>query len=93
MQITRLEATWKELRREYTESAVLFEKNLKPFMKSLNEGDGEWLCLHRLCKLLLFNAVRNICFLWFDQALQRYSTVQKSRAPFISLELACKMGK
>uniref|UniRef100_A0A3B4FDY7 SH2 domain containing 3A n=1 Tax=Pundamilia nyererei TaxID=303518 RepID=A0A3B4FDY7_9CICH len=39
-QITRLEATWKELRREYTESAVLFEKNLKPFMKSLNEGDG-----------------------------------------------------
>lgn len=50
MQITRLEATWKELRREYTESAVLFEKNLKPFMKSLNEGDGEWLCLHRLCK-------------------------------------------
>ncbi|XP_035769575.1 breast cancer anti-estrogen resistance protein 3 homolog isoform X3 [Neolamprologus brichardi] len=38
-QITRLEATWKELRREYTESAVLFEKNLKPFMKSLNEGD------------------------------------------------------
>ncbi|XP_039899602.1 breast cancer anti-estrogen resistance protein 3 homolog [Simochromis diagramma] len=39
-QITRLEATWKELRREYTESAVLFEKNLKPFMKLLNEGDG-----------------------------------------------------
>uniref|UniRef100_A0A3Q0T8V9 SH2 domain containing 3A n=1 Tax=Amphilophus citrinellus TaxID=61819 RepID=A0A3Q0T8V9_AMPCI len=39
-QIVRLEMTWRALRRNHTESAVLFEKNLKPFMKSLNEGDG-----------------------------------------------------
>ncbi|XP_068607536.1 breast cancer anti-estrogen resistance protein 3 homolog isoform X2 [Brachionichthys hirsutus] len=40
-QVTRLEMTWQVLRRNHTESAVLFEKKLKPFMKSLNEGDGE----------------------------------------------------
>ncbi|XP_035856742.1 breast cancer anti-estrogen resistance protein 3 homolog isoform X1 [Sander lucioperca] len=39
-QITRLEMTWRALRRNNTESAVLFEKNLKPFMKLLNEGDA-----------------------------------------------------
>ncbi|XP_026214843.1 breast cancer anti-estrogen resistance protein 3 isoform X2 [Anabas testudineus] len=38
-QIVRLEMTWRALRRNHTESAVLFEKKLKPFMKSLNEGD------------------------------------------------------
>nr|XP_020478466.1 breast cancer anti-estrogen resistance protein 3-like isoform X1 [Monopterus albus] len=38
-QIMRLEMTWRALRRNHTESAVLFEKKLKPFMKSLNEGD------------------------------------------------------
>ncbi|KAF7663435.1 hypothetical protein LDENG_00209750 [Lucifuga dentata] len=38
-QITRLEMTWRALRRNHTESAVLFEKTLKPFMNSLNEGD------------------------------------------------------
>ncbi|XP_042559393.1 breast cancer anti-estrogen resistance protein 3 homolog [Clupea harengus] len=38
-QITRLEMTWRSLRRNHTESAVLFEKTHKPFMKSLNEGD------------------------------------------------------
>ncbi|XP_032400444.1 breast cancer anti-estrogen resistance protein 3 isoform X2 [Etheostoma spectabile] len=38
-QIMRLEMTWRALRRNNTETAVLFEKNLKPFMKLLNEGD------------------------------------------------------
>ncbi|KAM8842073.1 breast cancer anti-estrogen resistance protein 3 homolog isoform 2-T2 [Synchiropus picturatus] len=38
-QIVRLEMTWRALRRKHTESAVLFEKELKPFMASLNEGD------------------------------------------------------
>ncbi|XP_068176856.1 breast cancer anti-estrogen resistance protein 3 homolog isoform X2 [Antennarius striatus] len=38
-QIMRLEMTWRSLRRNHTETAVLFEKKLKPFMKSLNEGD------------------------------------------------------
>ncbi|XP_041839434.1 breast cancer anti-estrogen resistance protein 3 homolog isoform X2 [Melanotaenia boesemani] len=38
-QIVRLEMTWRALRRNHTESAVLFEKKLKPFMKSLSEGD------------------------------------------------------
>ncbi|KAM6940431.1 breast cancer anti-estrogen resistance protein 3 homolog isoform 1-T1 [Xenentodon cancila] len=38
-QILRLEMTWRALRRNHTESAVLFEKKLKPFMRLLNEGD------------------------------------------------------
>ncbi|XP_034150106.1 breast cancer anti-estrogen resistance protein 3 homolog isoform X2 [Esox lucius] len=38
-QVVRLEMTWRALRRSNTESAVLFEKTLKPFMKALNEGD------------------------------------------------------
>ncbi|XP_072513210.1 breast cancer anti-estrogen resistance protein 3 homolog isoform X1 [Salminus brasiliensis] len=37
-QVVRLEMTWRVLRRNHTESAVMFEKTLKPFMKSLNEG-------------------------------------------------------
>ncbi|XP_077101546.1 breast cancer anti-estrogen resistance protein 3 homolog isoform X1 [Siphateles boraxobius] len=38
-QVVRLENTWRALRRNHTDSAVTFEKNLKPFMKSLNEGE------------------------------------------------------
>ncbi|KAK5899029.1 hypothetical protein CesoFtcFv8_008548 [Champsocephalus esox] len=38
-QITRLEMTWRALRRNHTETAVLFEKKLKPFMNMLNDGD------------------------------------------------------
>ncbi|XP_059189787.1 breast cancer anti-estrogen resistance protein 3 homolog isoform X1 [Centropristis striata] len=38
-QIVRLEMTWRALRRNHTETAVLFEKKLKPFMNMLNEGD------------------------------------------------------
>ncbi|XP_052402617.1 breast cancer anti-estrogen resistance protein 3 homolog isoform X2 [Carassius gibelio] len=40
-QVVRLEMTWRALRRNHTDSAVTFEKSLKPFMKSLNEGEGE----------------------------------------------------
>ncbi|XP_056624424.1 breast cancer anti-estrogen resistance protein 3 homolog isoform X1 [Triplophysa dalaica] len=38
-QVVRLEMTWRALRRSHTDSAVQFEKSLKPFMKSLQEGD------------------------------------------------------
>ncbi|XP_028255737.1 breast cancer anti-estrogen resistance protein 3 [Parambassis ranga] len=38
-QLVRLEMTWRALRRNHTQSAVLFEKKLKPFMNSLHEGD------------------------------------------------------
>ncbi|KAG7222597.1 hypothetical protein INR49_008299, partial [Caranx melampygus] len=38
-QVLRLEMTWRALRRNHTESAILFEKKLKPFVNSLNDGD------------------------------------------------------
>ncbi|XP_078721459.1 breast cancer anti-estrogen resistance protein 3-like isoform X1 [Lampetra fluviatilis] len=37
-QVTRLEQTWAALRQQHTESAIAYEKKLKPFLKSLNEG-------------------------------------------------------
>ncbi|XP_051835986.1 SH2 domain-containing protein 3C isoform X2 [Antechinus flavipes] len=37
-QISRLEQTWMALRQRHTEGAILYEKKLKPFLKSLNEG-------------------------------------------------------
>ncbi|KAM9371004.1 SH2 domain-containing protein 3C isoform 1-T1 [Phaethornis superciliosus] len=37
-QIARLEQTWTVLRQRHTEGAILYEKKLKPFLKSLNEG-------------------------------------------------------
>ncbi|XP_038601510.1 SH2 domain-containing protein 3C isoform X1 [Tachyglossus aculeatus] len=37
-QIARLEQTWMMLRQRHTEGAILYEKKLKPFLKSLNEG-------------------------------------------------------
>ncbi|KAM4695806.1 SH2 domain-containing protein 3C isoform 2-T2 [Rhinophrynus dorsalis] len=37
-QISRLEQTWVALRQRHTEGAILYEKKLKPFLKSLNEG-------------------------------------------------------
>lgn len=40
MQIARLEQTWMVLRQRHTEGAILYEKKLKPFLKSLNEGKG-----------------------------------------------------
>ncbi|KAJ6654592.1 hypothetical protein lerEdw1_006745 [Lerista edwardsae] len=38
IQISRLEQTWMLLRQHHTEGAILYEKKLKPFLKSLNEG-------------------------------------------------------
>ncbi|XP_055080874.1 breast cancer anti-estrogen resistance protein 3 homolog isoform X2 [Periophthalmus magnuspinnatus] len=38
-QIMRLEMTWRALRRNHTDTAVLYEKKLKPFMSALNDGD------------------------------------------------------
>lgn len=40
-QISRLEQTWMVLRQRHTEGAILYEKKLKPFLKSLNEGKGK----------------------------------------------------
>ncbi|KAF7662573.1 hypothetical protein LDENG_00232870, partial [Lucifuga dentata] len=37
-QVSRLEQTWSTLRQRHTEGAILYEKTLKPFMKSLNDG-------------------------------------------------------
>ncbi|XP_075901173.1 breast cancer anti-estrogen resistance protein 3 homolog isoform X2 [Nelusetta ayraudi] len=37
-QINRLEETWTTLRRNYTETAISYEKTLKPFYKNLYEG-------------------------------------------------------
>lgn len=37
-QITRLEKTWTTLRHQYTQTAILYEKQLKPFSKILHEG-------------------------------------------------------
>ncbi|XP_051233951.1 breast cancer anti-estrogen resistance protein 3 isoform X2 [Dicentrarchus labrax] len=37
-QISRLEETWTALRRNYTQTAITYEKTLKPFYKNLYEG-------------------------------------------------------
>ncbi|XP_004451069.1 breast cancer anti-estrogen resistance protein 3 isoform X1 [Dasypus novemcinctus] len=37
-QITRLEKTWTALRHQYTQTAILYEKQLKPFSQILHEG-------------------------------------------------------
>ncbi|XP_052657493.1 breast cancer anti-estrogen resistance protein 3 isoform X3 [Harpia harpyja] len=41
-QITRLEQTWTSLRHHYTQTAIMYEKQLKPFSKALHEGQEEW---------------------------------------------------
>ncbi|XP_036377865.1 breast cancer anti-estrogen resistance protein 3 isoform X1 [Megalops cyprinoides] len=38
-QITRLDHTWTTLRRKYTQTAIIYEKSLKPFYKGLYEGN------------------------------------------------------
>ncbi|XP_007575769.1 SH2 domain-containing protein 3C-like isoform X1 [Poecilia formosa] len=37
-QVSRLEQTWTTLRQRHTEGAILYEKTLRPFLKSLNDG-------------------------------------------------------
>uniref|UniRef100_A0A3P8UPS3 SH2 domain-containing protein n=1 Tax=Cynoglossus semilaevis TaxID=244447 RepID=A0A3P8UPS3_CYNSE len=62
-QVVRLQMTWRALRRNHTESAVLYEKKLKPFMNSLNEGDARDLeNSDRGCQLLydLLQSARSI---------------------------------
>uniref|UniRef100_A0A8C5ULM7 SH2 domain containing 3A n=1 Tax=Microcebus murinus TaxID=30608 RepID=A0A8C5ULM7_MICMU len=39
-QVTRLEHTWRQLRRSHTEAALAFEQELKPLMRALDEGAG-----------------------------------------------------
>lgn len=41
VQVSRLENTWRHLRRSHTEAAVVFEQELKPLMRALDEGAGE----------------------------------------------------
>ncbi|KFR15897.1 Breast cancer anti-estrogen resistance protein 3, partial [Opisthocomus hoazin] len=41
-QVTRLEQTWTSLRRLYTQTAIMYEKQLRPFSKALHEGQDEW---------------------------------------------------
>ncbi|XP_043094694.1 SH2 domain-containing protein 3C-like isoform X2 [Puntigrus tetrazona] len=38
-QIARLDETWTVLRQKYTESAVLYEKTLRPSMRMMNDGE------------------------------------------------------
>ncbi|KAF7695424.1 hypothetical protein HF521_007147 [Silurus meridionalis] len=40
-QITRLDHTWTSLRRNYTHTAILYEKSLKPFYNGLYDGNAE----------------------------------------------------
>ncbi|XP_054947682.1 SH2 domain-containing protein 3A isoform X5 [Physeter macrocephalus] len=39
-QVSRLERTWRQLRRSHTEAALAFEQELKPLMRALDEGAG-----------------------------------------------------
>ncbi|XP_061635682.1 breast cancer anti-estrogen resistance protein 3 isoform X2 [Phyllopteryx taeniolatus] len=50
-QISRLEETWTTLRRNYTQTAISYEKTLKPFYKNLYEGTAS--CPAVVCVPLL----------------------------------------
>ncbi|XP_055473665.1 SH2 domain-containing protein 3A [Psammomys obesus] len=39
-QVSRLESTWRHLRRNHTEAALVFEQELKPLMRALDESTG-----------------------------------------------------
>nr|XP_044991040.1 SH2 domain-containing protein 3A [Jaculus jaculus]XP_044991041.1 SH2 domain-containing protein 3A [Jaculus jaculus]XP_044991042.1 SH2 domain-containing protein 3A [Jaculus jaculus] len=39
-QVSRLESTWRQLRRSHTGAALAFEQELKPLMRALDEGSG-----------------------------------------------------
>ncbi|NWY26285.1 BCAR3 protein, partial [Pheucticus melanocephalus] len=41
-QVSRLEQTWTALRHCYTQTAITYEKQLKPSCKALHEGQDEW---------------------------------------------------
>ncbi|XP_037053764.1 SH2 domain-containing protein 3A isoform X5 [Peromyscus leucopus] len=42
-QVSRLESTWRHLRRNHTETALAFEQELKPLMRALDESTGSLL--------------------------------------------------
>uniref|UniRef100_A0A671NWM4 BCAR3 adaptor protein, NSP family member n=1 Tax=Sinocyclocheilus anshuiensis TaxID=1608454 RepID=A0A671NWM4_9TELE len=52
-QITRLDHTWTSLRRKYTQTAIIYEKSLKPFYKGLYEGSAEILLSNASVPLLM----------------------------------------
>ncbi|XP_071342411.1 breast cancer anti-estrogen resistance protein 3 isoform X3 [Trachinotus anak] len=55
-QISRLEETWTTLRRNYTQTAISYEKTLKPFYKNLYEGTASSppvVCVPLLLPLLI----------------------------------------
>lgn len=66
LQIMRLEMTWRALRRNHTDTAVLFEKKLKPFMNSLNDGDSECQCTREGERERRSTNVSIILFVWSD---------------------------
>ncbi|XP_077716346.1 SH2 domain-containing protein 3A isoform X1 [Canis aureus] len=39
-QVSRLERTWRQLRRSHTQAALAFEQELKPLMRALDQGAG-----------------------------------------------------
>ncbi|XP_039582952.1 breast cancer anti-estrogen resistance protein 3 isoform X1 [Passer montanus] len=41
-QVSRLEQTWTALRHCYTQTAIMYEKQLKPSCKALHEGQDDW---------------------------------------------------
>ncbi|XP_077912761.1 SH2 domain-containing protein 3A isoform X3 [Halichoerus grypus] len=43
-QVSRLERTWRQLRRSHTDAALAFEQELKPLMRALDEGAGPIFC-------------------------------------------------
>ncbi|XP_074859065.1 breast cancer anti-estrogen resistance protein 3 isoform X2 [Carettochelys insculpta] len=51
-QIARLDQTWTALRHHYTQMAILYEKQLKPFSKALQEGK-ETVCTPQTVPLLM----------------------------------------
>lgn len=67
VQIMRLEMTWRALRRNHTETAVLFEKKLKPFMNLLNDGDGEGRRLRETHYMTLNSFGRCFCQMWLSR--------------------------
>uniref|UniRef100_A0A8C4YUW6 SH2 domain containing 3A n=1 Tax=Gopherus evgoodei TaxID=1825980 RepID=A0A8C4YUW6_9SAUR len=55
-QIARLDQTWQKLRQSHTESAIAFEKDLKPLVKRLNQGEAcvppAWVAVPHLLPLI-----------------------------------------
>lgn len=62
---------WTALRHQYTQTAILYEKQLKPFSKILHEGRGEpgvSASVRGGRPVCVCETVRS-CLLWFDRSL------------------------